>query len=77
MFREQEVMFEWEDGSVSAPLGLWIEQMLLAMPGDQQKQVLDAVIAEIERRNEIFKAEAEITEEWDETTGDFDEEGVA
>ena len=78
MFRSPEVMFEWEDGSVSAPLSLWIEQILLAMPKDQQGKVLDAVIAEIERRNKIAQdrlkeIEAEIAEEEDETV---DESGV-
>ena len=78
MFRSPEVMFEWEDGSVSAPLSLWIEQILLAMPKDQQGKVLDAVIAEIERRNKIAQdrlkeIEAEIAEEEDETA---DESGV-
>ena len=63
-----DVTITWEGGGVTAPLDMWVEQMLIAMPEDQQKKVLDAVIAEVKRRNETHDKEHRTL---------FDGEGVA
>jgi hypothetical protein len=51
-----------EDGKtvgVSAPLEVWISQIVLSLPSDIQSDVMDNVIAEIERLNELQEAERE------------------
>ena len=49
------VTLTWENGGVVAPVDLWVSQIVLALPDDVRKAVLDSVIAEVNRRNEIVK----------------------
>ena len=77
LFGPQEVELTWEDGGIRAPVELFVQHIIMALSQDQQAQIINAVTAEIDRRNEILSVEAEIAEEWDATVGDGIEEGVA
>ena len=59
MFGIQEVELIWEDGGVKAPVELFVQYIIMALSKDQQEQILNAVMVEIERRNEILKSESE------------------
>ena len=66
-----DVTFVWDDGGVTAPVQMWIEEILMALPSDIQSKVLDEVIERIEYMNEeIAKAELEVAEDWDGVAGD-------
>ena len=66
-----DVTFTWDDGGVTAPVQMWVEEILMALPSDVQAKVLDEVISRVEYMNEeIIKAEAEIAEDYDTTVGD-------
>ena len=45
------VTLVWEGGGVVAPVDIWVSHIVLALPEDVQKKVMDAVIAEVKRRN--------------------------
>jgi len=58
-----------EDGEtrgVSAPLDIWIAQIVLALPIDIQSAVMDNVISEVERLNELKPSDI-LKEEEDES----------
>ena len=63
-----ELTLTWdEDGKevgVSAPLNVWVAQMILTLSAGSQGIIMDAVIKEVERQNvETAKAIAEAEEE--------------
>ena len=63
-----ELTLTWdEDGKevgVSAPLDVWVAQMILTLSVESQGIIMDAVIKEVERQNvETAKAIAEEEEE--------------
>lgn len=74
-----DVTFVWDDGGgITAPVQMWVEEILMALPADVQGKVLDAVIERVEYMNEeIVKAEAEIAEDWDGVAGDGIEDDEA
>ena len=66
-----ELTLTWdEDGKevgVSAPLDVWVAQMILTLSAGSQGIIMDAVIKEVERQNvETAKAIAEAEEESEE-----------
>ena len=66
-----DVTFTWDEGGITAPVQMWIEEILMALPADVQSKVLDEVISRVEHMNEeIAKAEAEVAEDWDGVAGD-------
>ena len=66
-----DVTFVWAEGGITAPVQMWIEEILMALPADVQGKVLDEVIRRVEYMNEeIAKAEAEVAEDWDGVAGD-------
>ena len=68
---KMDVTFTWDEGGITAPVQMWIEEILMALPSDAQSKVLDEVIRRVEYMNEeIVKAEAEIAEDWDGVAGD-------
>ena len=48
-----DLTLTWEEGGVRAPVDVWVARIVLALPEDIRKVVLDAVVAEVERRNQI------------------------
>ena len=50
-----DVTLTWEGGGVTAPVDVWVSQILLSLGERQQKEILDAVIVEVNRRNELLK----------------------
>ena len=50
-----DVTLTWEGGGVTAPVDAWVSQILLSLSKWQQKEILDAVVAEVNRRNEMLK----------------------
>ena len=70
-----DVTFVWAEGGITAPVQMWIEEILMALPSDVQGKVLDEVISRVEYMNEeIAKVELEVTEDYDTTVGDGIEE---
>ena len=77
-----DVTFVWAEGGITAPVQMWVEEILMALPADVQGKVLDEVIERVELMNEeimkaederleaVAKAEAEIAEDWDGVAGD-------
>ena len=54
-----------EDGEtvgVSAPLDVWVAQIVLNLPEYTRVQTMDGVVSEIERLNELVAAELEAAE---------------
>ncbi len=67
---KMDVTFTWDEGGITAPVQMWVEEILMALPADVQSKVLDAVIERVEYMNEeIVKAEAEVAEDWDGVAG--------
>lgn len=67
---KREVMVTWMDGkgeeqSLSAPLDMWIEAIILNLPFDVQTRTMDYMVNEIKRVNEIVKRQTEHEEEFD------------
>jgi len=62
---EHNTTLVWEDGGVSAPVEMWIQEIILALPADMQAQVLDRITARVEEINAEIAAEK------------YDGEGVA
>ena len=59
-----------EDGKivgVSAPLEVWVAQMILTLSTGSQGIIMDAVIKEVERLNKLSEEEPEETEDKDES----------
>ena len=55
-----DLTLTWEEGGVRAPVDVWVARIVLALPEDIRKVVLDAVVAEVERRNQtVEKANAD------------------
>ena len=44
---------------VSAPLEIWVAQIVLVLPRDVQTAVMDNVVTEVMRLNELMEAEKE------------------
>ena len=71
-----------EDGNtvgVSAPLDIWIGQLVLSLPNETRARVMDNVIAEVKRYNELEAAEldaAEVVEFEELETGEEDDESA-
>ena len=56
-----DLTLTWEGGGVRAPLDVWLSQIVLFLDKDTRKNVLDAVVAEVERRNQtVEKANADL-----------------
>ena len=59
-----DVTFVWDEGGITAPAQMWIEEILLALPSDVQSKVLTEVIERVEYMNEeIAKAKLEEMED--------------
>ena len=57
-----DVTLTWESGGVTAPVDVWVGQILLALPQSTQKMAMDAVISEINRRNKLVEDTSENTD---------------
>ncbi len=51
-----------ETKGVSAPLDVWVAQIVLVLPADVQAAVMDNVVSEVIRLNELLAEEAEAAE---------------
>ena len=59
-----DVTFVWDEGGITAPVQMWVEEILLALPSDIQSKVLTEVIKRVEYINEeIAKAKLEEMED--------------
>ena len=59
-----DVTFVWDEGGITAPVQMWVEEILLALPSDIQNKVLTEVIKRVEYINEeIAKAKLEEMED--------------
>ena len=59
-----DVAFVWDEGGITAPVQMWVEEILLALPSDIQSKVLTEVIKRVEYINEeIAKAKLEEMED--------------
>ena len=54
---------EGEERGVSAPIDLWVSQLVIALPQNIRISVMDAVVAEVSRLNEIQEDEPEEVED--------------
>ena len=59
---DSNLTLTWEGGGVTAPLDVWVGQILLALSQSTQKMAMDAVIAEINRRNKLVEGNNENTD---------------
>ena len=56
-----DLTLTWESGGVRAPIDVWVAQIVMSLSEDARKAVLDAVVAEVERRNQtVEKANADL-----------------
>jgi len=81
-----ELTLTWEEDDktvgVSAPLDIWVAQMILTLSTGSQGIIMDAVIEEVKRLNNLAAKEAEArveaedeeTDFWDPTVIQDDEE---
>ena len=59
-----DVAFVWDESGITAPVQMWVEEILLALPSDIQSKVLTEVIKRVEYINEeIAKAKLEEMED--------------
>ena len=59
---DSNLTLTWEGGGVTAPLDVWIGQILMALSQSTQKRAVDAVIVEINRRNKLVEGNNENTD---------------
>lgn len=52
---DSDLTLTWDGGGVRAPLDLWVSQIVLFLPAESRKAVLDSVVAEVERRNQLVE----------------------
>ena len=50
-----DVTLTWEEGGITAPADIWVSCIVLALPEDIQKKILNLVIEEVRRRNSIVE----------------------
>ena len=62
-----QLTLTWQEDNkevgVSAPLEVWVAQMILILPQGSQGLIMDAVIAEVERLNDLPEEEETEDEE--------------
>ena len=60
---KHDTMLTWDDGGIKAPLEMWIQEIIMALPAETQNQILERVISRVEEINEAITADAEKEDE--------------
>lgn len=61
---KHDTMLTWDDGGIKAPLEMWIQEIVMALPAETRIEILSRVIERVEEINEAIVA----SEEKDEPT---------
>ena len=54
---KHDTMLTWNEGGIKAPLEMWIQEIVMALPAETQKEILSRVIARVEEINEAIVAD--------------------